>query len=57
MKSNNPKYSYYEFRNYNVFYDDYSIIAILGAGYRYKNIEAEINLIGNAVVSGIKIKI
>ena len=49
--------STYTFLNPTVLYKDYGILFTTGIGYNVDNLGVEVNLIGNAVVSSIKINI
>ena len=47
----------YNFLNPTVLYKDYGVLFTTGVGYNVGNLGVEVNLIGNAVVSSVKINI
>ena len=49
--------STYSFLNPTVLYKDYGVLFTTGVGYNLDNLGVEVNLVGNAVVSSIKINI
>lgn len=56
LPSKNPKFDKWEVTNYNVFYKDYGVLLSCGFGYKInENINLECNLLGNAIVTGIKL--
>lgn len=56
LPSKTVKHLYWEFRNFGVFYKDYSIAPMISVGYQFnKDIALETLLVGNAFVSNIKI--